>query len=88
MISLAPLTSPFTPLAAQAYIQDIRNCSTKEAERERVDKELGKIRKKYTSDKAMTGAGRKDLAFDALFGCSMLRGGLDSCSAKVLLLCC
>ena len=39
----------------QAYIQDIRNCSTKEAERERVDKELGKIRKKYTSDKAMTG---------------------------------
>jgi hypothetical protein len=44
--------------ALQAYIQDIRNCSTKEAEKERVDKELGKIRKKYTSDKAMTGVGR------------------------------
>ena len=43
--------------ALQAYIQDIRNCSTKEAEKERVDKELGKIRKKYTSDKAMTGVG-------------------------------
>jgi len=42
--------------ALQAYIQDIRNCSTKEQEKERVDKELGKIRKKYTSDKAMTGA--------------------------------
>lgn len=39
----------------QAYIQDIRGCSTKEQEKERVDKELGKIRKKYTSDKAMTG---------------------------------
>lgn len=48
-----------------------------------MDKELGKIRKKYTSDKAMTGAGRrKDLAFVALFGCSMLRGGLDSCSIQ------
>jgi AP-2 complex subunit alpha len=39
----------------QNYIQELRNCSTKEAEKERVDKELGKIRKKYTSDKTMSG---------------------------------
>lgn len=39
----------------QNYIQEIRNCSTKEQEKERVDKELGKVRKKYTSDKAMSG---------------------------------
>lgn len=44
--------------ALQTYIQDVRNCTTKEQEKERVDKELGKIRKKYTSDKALTGAGR------------------------------
>ncbi len=42
--------------ALQTYIQDVRNCSTKEQEKERVDKELGKIRKKYTSDKGLTGA--------------------------------
>lgn len=56
---LRPTSSCSTPPAplrnVQAYIQDIRNCSTKEQEKERVDKELGKIRKKYTSDKAMTG---------------------------------
>lgn len=38
----------------QNYIQELRNCSSKEQEKERVDKELGKIRKKYTSDKAMS----------------------------------
>lgn len=40
---------------SQNYIQELRNCSTKEAEQERVDKELGKIRKKYTSDKILSG---------------------------------
>ena len=46
----APACSP------QNYIQELRGCASKEQEKERVDKELGKIRKKYTSDKAMSGA--------------------------------
>lgn len=50
------LTAPAHAPPAQTYIQDLRNCSTKEQEKERVDKELGKIRKKYTSDKGLTGA--------------------------------
>lgn len=41
--------------ALQNYIQELRSCASKELEKERVDKELGKIRKKYTSDKAMSG---------------------------------
>lgn len=44
----------------QNYIQELRNCSTLEAEKERVDKELGKIRKKYTSDKALSGASQNE----------------------------
>ncbi|KAI8103939.1 hypothetical protein M9435_006465 [Picochlorum sp. BPE23] len=36
------------------YIQEIRNCNTKDAEHERVQKELGKIRKKYTSNKPLS----------------------------------
>ena len=55
------LTSPSAP-RSQNYIQEIRSCTTKEQEKERVDKELGKIRKKYTSDKAMTGARRSTSA--------------------------
>ncbi|PRW60941.1 AP-2 complex subunit alpha-1-like [Chlorella sorokiniana] len=51
----------------KAYIQDIRNCSTKEAERERVDKELGKIRKKYTSDKAMTAYDKRKYMWKLLY---------------------
>lgn len=45
------------PNPPQNYIQELRNCSSKEQEKERVDKELGKVRKKYTSDKAMSGEG-------------------------------
>lgn len=48
-------TPRHTAHSLQAYIQDVRNCATKEAERERVDKELGKIRKKYTSSKVLSG---------------------------------
>lgn len=51
----------------RAYIQDIRNCSTKEAEKERVDKELGKIRKKYTSDKAMTAYDKRKYMWKLLY---------------------
>ena len=40
---------------SQNYIQELRTCSNKEQEKERVDKELGKIRKKYTSEKSLSG---------------------------------
>ena len=44
-------------LAVQVFIADIRNCQNKEQEKTRVDKELGKIRKKFASGNAITGAG-------------------------------
>ena len=40
----------------QVFIADIRNCQNKEQEKPRVDKELGKIRKKFASGNAITGA--------------------------------
>jgi AP-2 complex subunit alpha len=39
----------------QVFIADIRNCQNKEQERTRVDKELGKIRKKFASGNTLTG---------------------------------
>lgn len=46
----------FTGLVCmQNYIQELRSCKTKDAEYERVQKELGKIRKKYTSSKGLSG---------------------------------
>lgn len=39
----------------QVFIADIRNCQSKEQEKARVDKELGKIRKKFASGNAITG---------------------------------
>ena len=39
----------------QVFIADIRNCQNKEQEKTRVDKELGKIRKKFASGNAITG---------------------------------
>ena len=38
------------------FISDIRNCSNKEQEQLRVDKELGKIRKKFASGNVLSGA--------------------------------
>ena len=43
------------------FIADIRNCQSKEQEKTRVDKELGKIRKKFASGNAITG---RSLEFD------------------------
>ena len=40
----------------QVFIADIRNCQNKEQEKARVDKELGKIRKKFASNSTITGA--------------------------------
>lgn len=43
-------------LFLQVFISDIRNCSNKEQEQVRVDKELGKIRKKFASGNVLSGA--------------------------------
>jgi hypothetical protein len=42
-------------IVLQVFIADIRNCQSKEQEKIRVDKELGKIRKKFASGNAITG---------------------------------
>ena len=52
MLDLKPTIS----LASQVFIADIRNCQNKEQEKARVDKELGKIRKKFASNSTITGA--------------------------------
>ena len=49
------------------YIQEIRGCTTKEAEAERVQKELGKIRKKYTSSKALTTYDKKKYLWKLMY---------------------
>lgn len=41
----------------QVFISDIRSCSNKEQEQLRVDKELGKIRKKFASGNVLSGRG-------------------------------
>ena len=41
---------------AQVFISDIRGASNKEQEKIRVDKELGKIRKKFSSNNSLSGA--------------------------------
>lgn len=55
LLSFLFLTGIFACLYQQNYIQEIRACKTKDAEYERVQKELGKIRKKYTSSKGLSG---------------------------------
>ena len=44
-----------TSAGVQVFISDIRNCSNKEQEQLRVDKELGKIRKKFASGNVLSG---------------------------------
>lgn len=39
----------------QVFISKIRNCKNKEEEKSTVDKEMGKIRKKFTSSNVVTG---------------------------------
>jgi len=39
----------------QVFISKIRNCKNKEEEKTTVDKELGKVRKKFTSGNTVTG---------------------------------
>ena len=45
------------------FIADIRNCKTPEEEAKRVEKEMGKIRKKFTSTKKLDGYNQRKVLF-------------------------
>ena len=51
----------------QIFINDIRECTTKEAEAKRVEKELDKIRKKLNSTGALTGYEKKKCIWKLLY---------------------
>eukprot|EP00927_Polykrikos_kofoidii_P066103 TRINITY_DN61764_c0_g1_i1.p1 TRINITY_DN61764_c0_g1~~TRINITY_DN61764_c0_g1_i1.p1 ORF type:complete len:1014 (+),score=195.45 TRINITY_DN61764_c0_g1_i1:148-3189(+) len=51
----------------QVFIADIRNCPTKEQEEKRVEKELAKIRQKFTSTKAISGYDKKKYVWKLLY---------------------
>ncbi|CAK0759184.1 hypothetical protein CVIRNUC_002678 [Coccomyxa viridis] len=51
----------------QVFIADIRNCQNKEQEKARVDKELGKIRKKFASNNTITEYDRKKYVWKLLY---------------------
>jgi AP-2 complex subunit alpha len=51
----------------QIFINDIRGCTTKEAETKRVEKELDKIRKKFSSGKSLTGYEKKKNIWKLLY---------------------
>jgi len=56
-----PQTLPFTAgcvecwMAVQNFISDIRGSQNKEQEERRIDKELAKIRAKFSDDKSLNG---------------------------------
>lgn len=51
----------------QVFISDIRNCPNKEQEEKRVEKELAKIRLKFTSTKAISGYDKKKYVWKLLY---------------------
>lgn len=51
----------------QVFIADIRNCATKEQEEARIDKELAKIRLKFTSTKLISGYDKKKYVWKLLY---------------------
>lgn len=59
-------------LVPQTFISDIRACQSKEAEKTRVDKELGKIRKKFTSSSNISGACSDQGCWKLRIGCIFL----------------
>ena len=49
------------------FISDLRNCSNKEQEAKRVEKEMAHIRSKFTSDTHMNGYNRKKYVWKILY---------------------
>ena len=50
-----------------AFVSDIRNCQSHDAEKKRIDKELAKIRVKFSNDKLLTGYDRKKYIWKLLY---------------------
>eukprot|EP00931_Biecheleriopsis_adriatica_P053406 TRINITY_DN31241_c0_g1_i1.p1 TRINITY_DN31241_c0_g1~~TRINITY_DN31241_c0_g1_i1.p1 ORF type:complete len:1000 (+),score=222.72 TRINITY_DN31241_c0_g1_i1:190-3189(+) len=59
--------SPSRMKGLQVFIADIRNCQTKEQEQQRVDKELAKIRLKFTNTKSLSGYDKKKYIWKLLY---------------------
>jgi AP-2 complex subunit alpha len=51
----------------QIFINDIRDCKTREAESKRIESELEKIRKKFSSTKALSGYDKKKYVWKLLY---------------------
>jgi AP-2 complex subunit alpha len=49
------------------FISDIRNCPNKESEQRRCEKELAKIRNKFTSNKGLSGYHKKKYVWKLLY---------------------
>mmetsp|Transcript_69361 Transcript_69361/g.166304 ORF Transcript_69361/g.166304 Transcript_69361/m.166304 type:complete len:962 (-) Transcript_69361:125-3010(-) len=60
------MDSPKNMKGLQVFIADIRNCPTKEAEEKRVDKEMAKIRQKFTQ-KNISGYDKKKYVWKLLY---------------------
>lgn len=50
-----------------SFVSDIRNCQSQDAEKKRVEKELAKIRIKFSNDKLLTGYDRKKYVWKLLY---------------------
>ena len=50
-----------------SFVSDIRNCQSRDSEKRRVDKELAKIRVKFSNDKLLTGYDRKKYVWKLLY---------------------
>jgi len=59
--------SPSHMKGLQVFIADIRNCQSKEQESSRVEKELSKIRLKFTQTKALSGYDKKKYVWKLLY---------------------
>ena len=65
----------------QVFISKIRNCKNKEEEKTTVDKEMGKIRKKFTSNNTVTGLQTPAKSNVVSSRCSYIGLHVDSVSA-------
>uniref|UniRef100_A0A6U8XFP0 AP-2 complex subunit alpha n=1 Tax=Zooxanthella nutricula TaxID=1333877 RepID=A0A6U8XFP0_9DINO len=61
------IESPSHMKGLQVFIADIRNCPNKEQEEKRVEKELSKIRLKFTNTKAVSGYDKKKYVWKLLY---------------------
>ena len=69
-----------------SFVSDIRNCQSREAERKRVDKEMAKIRVKFSNDQTLSGYDRKKYVWKLLY-CFMLGYEVDFGHIQAVNLC-